>query len=317
SSEPPLLLSDTGLFIDLLTLEPTSGLIEYQINTAFWSDGADKRRWIGIPDSSTIQFNERSAWGFPLGTVIVKHFEIQLSVDDPNSTRRLETRILVNTTNGFRGYVYRWNDQQTDATLLTDGLDETLTITDPDAAEGMRTQRYHYPSRAECLNCHTGVAGEILGVKTLQINRDFSYPQQSDNQLRSWNHINLFDQQDIGNHENFAVMVDASDENANLTDRARAYLDANCSQCHQPNGTTQSNMDLRYFTALNDTNTLNTGTLTDTAESGIRLIVPGNKEQSELWLRMQGLSGERMPNIGSNLLDTSGIQLIGEWIDSL
>jgi hypothetical protein len=44
---PPSRLSQTGLFIDLTTLEPALGLIPYEVNSPLWSDGAVKMRWIG------------------------------------------------------------------------------------------------------------------------------------------------------------------------------------------------------------------------------------------------------------------------------
>ena len=37
----------------------------------------------------------------------------------------------------------------------------------------------------------------MLGIRTLQLNRDFDYDAMTDNQLRAWNHIGLFDR-DIG-----------------------------------------------------------------------------------------------------------------------
>ena len=111
----PALLSQTGLFSDLDNLLPASGLIEYIPNLPFWSDGAGKRRWVGIPDNQVVDFSADD-WTFPVGTITVKHFEIELTEGDPSSTKRLETRVFVNTSDqGWQGFTYRWNAGGTDA----------------------------------------------------------------------------------------------------------------------------------------------------------------------------------------------------------
>ena len=42
--------SATGLLDDTAGLGPTDGLIEYDVNSPFWSDNAAKRRWIALAD---------------------------------------------------------------------------------------------------------------------------------------------------------------------------------------------------------------------------------------------------------------------------
>ncbi len=78
-----MLLSQTGSFTNLANLTPASGLIEYDLNIPFWSDGALKRRWIAIPGNAYIVFSPTGNWTFPIGTVIVKHFEMELTEGDP------------------------------------------------------------------------------------------------------------------------------------------------------------------------------------------------------------------------------------------
>src|SRR5678809_1051572 len=45
----PPLLSQTGAFKDTRHLVPSGGLIPYELIVPFWSDGADKARWISVP----------------------------------------------------------------------------------------------------------------------------------------------------------------------------------------------------------------------------------------------------------------------------
>ena len=51
-----------------------------------------------MPDPAKIGFASTDAWSFPVGTVIVKHFEIELAEADPSSRKRLETRVFVRET---------------------------------------------------------------------------------------------------------------------------------------------------------------------------------------------------------------------------
>ena len=92
----------------------------------------------------------------------------------PNELRRLETRLLVcNADGGVYGVVYKWRADLSDADLLETNLTESIPIR---TAAGVRTQSWYYPSRKDCLDCHTANAGYVLGPKTRQLNRDYIYP---------------------------------------------------------------------------------------------------------------------------------------------
>ncbi len=310
----PDLLSQTGLFTNLANLTPASGLIEYTPNHPFWSDHTTKRRWIGIPDASRVDFSSDD-WSFPLGTVTVKHFEIALDENTPAQTTRLETRVLVNTTNGWQGFTYRWNDSGSDANLLTGRESTILDVTL--ASGGTRTQTYDFPSRTDCTACHTPQAGFVLGIKTPQLNGDFDYSGVVDNQLRSWNNIELFDR-DIGDADTYDAYPAVEDAAASVTSRARAYLEVNCSQCHQPGTTTPTDLDLRAATAAGAMNAIDvTPSAGDLGVANARIVAAGAKERSVLWLRMQALDAERMPPLSTHVVDDAGVELIGNWIDSL
>jgi uncharacterized repeat protein (TIGR03806 family) len=313
----PVLLSQTGLFTNLANLTPASGLIEYDLNLPFWSDGALKRRWVAIPDGTSVTFSATGNWTFPVGTVIVKHFEMELTEGDPNSRRRLETRLLVRTASDWQGFTYRWNVGETDADLLTGGQTENLTVNL--AAGGSITWPYSYPSRTDCLLCHTSIANGALGLVTRGMNRDFNYGAVTDNQLRTLNHINYFST-NIGAATQYQAYPAIDDTNATVAVRARAYLAVNCSQCHQPSGPTPVNLDFRFDTADAAMNAINApptqGTL---GLTNARIIAPGAKESSVLWERMRRPDPNtvRMPPIGTHRIDQVGVDLIGEWIESL
>ncbi|MCR9258871.1 MAG: PQQ-dependent sugar dehydrogenase [Pseudomonadaceae bacterium] len=310
----PTLLSQTGIFTDLVNLTPASGLIEYEPSQPFWSDGVDKRRWVGVPDNEQVDFTALD-WSFPEGTVTVKHFEVDLNANDASSTRRLETRVFLHTSQGWQGFTYRWNQAQTDATLLASRETETLNITRANGS--VVSQTYEYPSRVDCLGCHTEQAGFVLGLETRQLNTNFDYAGVIDNQLRSLNNISWFDR-DIGTADQYGQFPALDDVAASTEDKARAYLDINCSQCHRPNSTAPTNLDLRAETALASMNAVDVmpqaGTL---GLQDARIIAVGDKSRSVLWLRMQQLDGNRMPPLSTHVVDEAGVEIIGTWIDGL
>jgi hypothetical protein len=104
----PLRLSETGAFSDTANLIPSAGLIPYELIVAFWSDGADKSRWVAVPRGK-IAFAPTGEWSFPAGTVFVKTFDLPTDAANPGVKRRLETRLLVrDSAGGVYGAVYKW-----------------------------------------------------------------------------------------------------------------------------------------------------------------------------------------------------------------
>ncbi len=311
----PVLLSQTGLFTNLANLTPASGLIEYDLNVPFWSDGALKRRWVAIPANATVTFSATGNWTFPIGTVIVKHFEMELTEGNPSSSRRLETRLLLRDTNGdWLGFTYKWNPAQTDANLLVTGQSENLTVS---TTNGPVTWPYSYPSRTDCLQCHTAVTNRALGLATPQVNRDFDYGAVTDNQLRMLSHISYFST-NIGAATQYGAYPSLTDTNASIETRARAYLAVNCAQCHRPSGPTPVNLDLRFDTTDAAMNAI--GVVPTQGNLGLtnaRIVAPGVKESSVLWERLNRLDGNRMPPLGTHRVDQAGVELIGQWIDEL
>lgn len=311
----PVLLSQTGLFTNLANLTPASGLIEYDLNVPFWSDGALKRRWVGIPQTATVAFSPTGDWTFPVGTVIVKHFEMELTEGNPATRRRLETRLLLRDSAGdWLGFTYKWNNAQTDADLLVSGQSENLTVTTPN---GPVTWPYSYPSRTDCLQCHTVVANRTLGLVTRGMNRDFNYSLVTDNQLRTLNHISYFST-NIGAATQYQAYPALSDTNVSIATRARTYLAVNCSQCHRPGGPTPVNLDFRFDTLDGSMGAIGvTPTQGALGLTNAQIIARGAKESSVLWERMRRLDGNRMPPLGTHRVDQAGVDLIGAWIDAL
>jgi len=316
SGEIPALLSQTGVFSNTAQRITNPGLIPYDLNVAFWSDGADKSRWIAVPEGQ-IAFSPAGEWRFPPGTVFVKNFDLAVDATHPGTTRRLETRLLVcDSSGGVYGVVYKWRPDGSDADLLSASATENIQVTS--AAGEAHEQTWYYPSRQDCLTCHTAGAGGVLGVKTRQLNRSFTYPSGvADNELRTWNHLGLFapafkDEEVL----EFAALAGSDDNARSLQDRARSYLDANCAQCHRPGGTV-ANFDARYDTPLEKQSLIDGPVLIDQGIDRPRVISPHDIWRSIAYMRVDTVGDIRMPPLARETIDQKGVQLLGEWINSM
>ncbi|MBI2925774.1 MAG: PQQ-dependent sugar dehydrogenase [Verrucomicrobia bacterium] len=307
----PPTLADTGAFADLKTLTPQPGIVPYELNVPFWSDGAHKTRWFSVPDvKQKIGFSPNANWSFPTGTVWIKHFELELATGVPASRRRLETRFLLRNANGVYGVTYRWNDEQSNATLVgEEGLDESFSIDDHGVA---RTQVWHYPSRAECLTCHTTAGGLGLGFNTAQLNRDFDYSGVRVNQLRALSHAEYFSNAVVEPHT-LRALAPAADTAVSVEWRVRSFLAANCAQCHQPGGPAPTFWDARATTPLALAGLLN-GRLWQADDAEDAVIKPGSLEDSELYERIADLGPRHMPPLATSVLNTEAINLLATWI---
>ena len=322
--EPPPLLSQVGAFADLNKLSAARGLIPYEVNMPLWSDGAVKRRWMAAPatdatDSTNnpIGFTPAGEWTFPAGTVFVKHFELPVDERNPDHKKRLETRLLVCDTNDtVYGVTYKWRADNSDADLLTNSLNENVVIASKDGST--RTQTWYYPSRQDCLTCHNPNAGYVLGVKTRQLNRDCTYPDtgRTDNQLRTWNHLKLFNPPIEENKiPGFAALASMTNVAVPLGERVRSYLDANCSQCHRPNGA-QANFDARFSTPLASQGIISGVVNIDLGIPGAKVVAVSNLAQSVMFARMNTTGTNRMPPLARNVIDHDAVNALTEWIST-
>jgi glucose/arabinose dehydrogenase len=187
----PRRLSETGLFVSVAGHVVQPALIPYSVIAPLWSDNAYKERWIALPGADTkIDFTNGRGWNFPDGAVIVKSFALEMEPGNAASRKWIETRLLTRQEGEWFGYSYAWNHEQTDANLVAgEGLDREYRLK---SLTGERKQVWHYPSRTECMVCHSRAANWVLGLQTLQMNKDHRYGDVLDNQLRALDHVGLF-----------------------------------------------------------------------------------------------------------------------------
>ncbi|MEO7101235.1 MAG: LamG-like jellyroll fold domain-containing protein [Luteolibacter sp.] len=311
----PTTLTATGLFSDLTDLSPAPGLLPYQPNLTFWSDYAIKRRWFTIPDAtSKMTWSKDGNWTYPTGMVWVKHFDLELSRGNPATKKRIETRVLVKTDTGSYGVSYRWNDAQTEATLVEDaGTEFDIAIDDHGTPH---TQHWQIPGRSSCLTCHTPQAGHALSFNTRQLNMDFTINSFAGNQLDLLS-ANGFLDNTPDPVSTLARHVRPDETQFPLEQRARSYFAVNCSYCHQAGGSVSGFWDGRAHLTLEQTGLIN-GVAENTGGSSLnRYIVPGDTTHSIALNRMAGINGfGRMPPLGSSEVDPTDIQLVTDWINN-
>lgn len=336
----PRKLSETGLFASTRDHQPAAGLIPYSVAAPLWSDGADKERFIALPGDSQIEFDDvvyphgpaypDVGWRFPDGAVLVKTFSLEMEAGNPASRRRLETRILQHRrmpgnddeygAQVWLGYTYIWNDDQSDAELCaSEGLDRNLVIADASAPSGRREQSWRFPSRAECHLCHTMASKYVLGVTTLQMNKDHDYGGGvTANQLEVLERLGVFHQKLPRRPKELPQLADYSDPQQDLHLRARAYLHANCAHCHRFWGGGNAEFELHASIPLTETKAVHT--LPGQGAFDLkdpRILAPGEPDRSMALWRMQLTGLGRMPHIGSRVVDAQGVELIREWITAL
>jgi glucose/arabinose dehydrogenase/mono/diheme cytochrome c family protein len=309
----PATLAATGAFTNLATLTPHAGIVPYDINAPFWSDNAVKTRWVSVPNTNlTITFNRDSNWLFPTGTIWIKHFDLELTNGVPESRKRIETRFLVKNTNGLYGATYRWGNSTTNATLVADqGMDETFIIDEGGGIQ--RTQVWHYPSRQECLSCHTLIAGYALGFSTPQLNRDRDYTGVITNQIAALSLAGYFNTNVTGIHT-MRSLANSTNAAVSLEYRVRSYLAANCVQCHQPGGSAQALWDARISTPTELAGLVDGTLLNQNGDPNNRVFKPGSLVNSMILTRISTRGPGQMPPLASTVVDTQSVALVSAWI---
>ena len=300
SSTFPQKLSQTGCVDPANATLPATGVIPYRVNMQLWSDGADKDRWMALPQGGKITVRADGDWDFPIGTVLMKQFRLQ--------EKRVETRLFMRHDDGdWGGYSYEWNDAQTDATLLPGAKLKTIG-----------SQQWLYPSRDQCMQCHNSASGRSLGLETPQLNGMMYYPQtgRTANQILTLSYLGLFDAP-IGDPSTLPAFPALVDATVPVDLRARAYLHSNCSVCHRPGGPGQGPQDFRYYIPGMQMNIFNVAaTQGDFGINGAKLFAPGDPDHSMILQRMHFIQPGRMPPLASSIEHRAGTQLIDQWIRS-
>lgn len=317
--------------------------VPYDLNSSLFTDYAHKLRTVWVPPGAQIAYNAEQAFDFPVGTIISKTFfyprasGADAGIDtvlkeadaaqyfangelDLEKVRLIETRLLVRHSDHWQALPYVWNDQQTDASLEITGDIKSLTLVAKGDAQA-QAFAYVVPDKNQCAGCHETDHGSKqllpIGPKTRHLHKASVYHAGSD-QLTVWREkLSL-----TGVPENISASANWQNSAAHtLDERARAYLDINCSHCHNPNGAADTSALLLN---IQNSDALSMGVCKPPVAAGRGTgnrqysIVPGNAEQSIMTFRMRSTKpGDMMPELGRSLAHTEGIALLSEWINAL
>lgn len=294
----PRTLEEYGFFNHPEAQIPTLGVTPYALGTPLWSDGADKLRFIYLPEGTQLAADGEGLLQFPVGAAIIKTFAFGTGAD----RRLIETRVLLHRAEGWVALPYRWNAEQTEATLaLTGGR---IELTTP-AGEAIS---YAIPNKNQCKTCHSK-DGQVIPIGPKARNLSVEWMAQM---MQS----GALDRLPPGGATMplWAARKD-TDPAAPL---ARAYLDVNCAHCHQPGGSaSNSGLDLRWEQP--DAHAIGIMKRPVAAGRGAGghdfSILPGEPDKSILLFRMDSAEpGIAMPELGKSSVDREGVAVVRKWI---
>jgi hypothetical protein len=312
---PPARLSDTGLYLADGTVDPRNR--PYAPQYPLWTDGAEKSRWIRLPEGARVDASDLDAWRFPPGTIAWKEFAW--------NGRRVETRMIRAEAGGrwtFATYV--WNAEQTDALLAPEGgVPGAFAIADG--------KRHSIPGRGDCLACHGAAPSRLLGFSALQLSddRDPLAPHAEAARPGMITLRTLVAEDRLSPPRSELTRrpprIPASDP---VERAARGYLSANCGHCHNARGPL-ARLGLSLLHEIGPAASSRT-TTQDVVGARTRFevpgappessvaIAPGAPERSAVAYRMASRRpSSQMPPLGTVIADDAAVALVRRWIGHL
>lgn len=317
----PKKLSEYNFFVDdPYDHKPNGGVVPYDINTPLFSDYTAKHRFVWMPPGTSAQYDSDEAFSFPVGAVLIKSFGYLHDMRDPSKGEDiLETRLLVHKADGWVGLPYVWNSDKSDADLKVAGGEIHVEWTHLDGSK--RSNNYILPNMNQCKGCHDASGAIVpIGPKARHLNKLFAYNGGAENQLARWTKIGYLTGAPAPEKAPRLPVWDDPSTGA-VPDRARAYLDANCTHCHNPKGPANtSGLDLRY----SQTDPRQWGVMKPPVAAGRGAgdnrfdIVPGKPDESILIFRLDSTDpGIMMPELPRRLVHEEAVALLREWIATM
>jgi uncharacterized repeat protein (TIGR03806 family) len=309
-------LSSWNLFDDIAAQQPAAGVIPYDLNTPLFSDYATKDRFIRLPEGQQAHWTADGVIDLPVGSVLVKTFSYLHDRRDASLGKDLiETRVLVHGESGWHGSSYLYGDSRDDAQLAIAGAIVDTSWIHDDGSQ--RTNSYVVPNQNQCKNCHAEHDSVLtpLGPKARHVQ-----PERLQALVDAGA---LADAPPADQWPTPIVSLDYAGHTptGTLDQRARQWLDINCSYCHNPKGAARTS---GLFLDWDETDMAKVGlckspVATGRGSGGLSYdISPGQPDQSIIVFRMSSTEPEiRMPELGRNLVHEEGVALVREWIGAM
>jgi hypothetical protein len=321
-SSLPSKLSETGLFSDVAAQTLAPGVFAFEPKYALWSDAASKRRWVYLPPGKQINTDQMDFWEYPEGMKLWKEFK--------RDGVLIETRLIMKKGQGLNDWymvAYKWNADQSDAEAVPMG-----------ELNAMNT-KHDIPSQEQCSNCHQGMWDNVLGFSAVQLSHD----KPGTLTLSQAATLGWFSKAPAAAYD-----LPGSAE----AQEALGYLHANCGMCHNEVGKLYlTKIDLDLWTHVDQIGSVEAtraylsttcdqwpgdkfapitacqpGHATGAALQGTiskvaKRVTPKSPQMSAIRelmsLRGDENSKTQMPPLGTEDVDTAGLEKVDAWINTL
>jgi glucose/arabinose dehydrogenase len=281
----PAHLSETGCVNRADPTKPADGLVPYDVAIAQWMDGNTAARFLALPKDAKMKVLPDARLELPPGGVAMR------MVKSPRGVP-LEVQFLSRKGDGtYAAHRYVWATTESDATL--------------DSPE-------HGGPSAQCLRCHDPTKRPTIGLEAAQLDRtgvDYGSGRIG-NPLATLDHLGMLDGPIVRGSYRALPPIDGF---AQIDQKARGYLHANCAFCH--GGGAGQTLDLRYATPIRSTQACDVpGSL---ATGGRLRLAPGRPDDSQIVTSMKATTDQRMPPVGTTVPDETGIRIVSDFIRTL
>lgn len=334
STVPYPKLSDYHFFVgDMKNQVPESDVLPYEPASSLFTDYAHKKRFVWIPKGMKATYDgDGKVLQLPVGSAIIKTFYYE-KVQPLNTTKIIETRLMIRKADGWIFAEYVWNNDQTEAYLDMNGSNVSIDYKDENNIL-QSVPNYRIPNVVQCIICHKSkqMVNNVevdtyipIGIKPQNLNFDYNYGNETKNQLTKWIEKGIL-QNNFSLPSEANTAIDYKDVTKPLEKRVRSYLDINCAHCHQDNRHCDYRPMRFSFTESGDIQNgrANLGICVDTQDMQdfppalSKIISPGNVNRSMLYYRLNTTNENfRMPLHGRTVIHTEGLNLLQQWINTL
>lgn len=289
----------------------------YTPGVEFWSDGAEKQRWVYLPPGTKIDISDWDEWVYPRGTKLWKEFTV--------GGKRIETRLFTKLDDDSWVHTsYRWNADETAAVRKDGG--EVISGIGPDGGP------YEVPSTGQCDQCHQGRKDQVLGFDAVSLG------------LATATGETLAKLAADGLLSAPPPATTLAFPGADVASAAIGWVHQNCGSCHNANAGASAGFKSHYLVRASDLAPADGGApapvealdlwtqaycvdaFREDPEGGPYKYIRGGSPDRSLMSILAGsrvpagelpTAGVQMPPIVSRAVDHAGVELFNEWIATL